>query len=49
MKNVRKELFPKFSAATFQQICMDVFEAYNKRKNKTKNQVEFKKLTITST
>lgn len=49
MKNVRKELFPKFPAATFQQICMDVFEAYNKRKNKTKNQVEFKKLTITST
>lgn len=44
MKFLRKIKFPKFSVSTFQQICMDVYEIYNKKGKKIKNQVEFKKI-----
>ena len=46
MKNFRKIYFPNFSASTFQQICMDVYEVYNKKDKKIKKQIEFKKLSF---
>lgn len=46
MKDFRKIYFPNFSSSTFQQICMDVYEVYNKKDKKIKKQIEFKKLSF---